>query len=64
MPTNDGCITLESVVHRGTLIAVAENGKAKPISVDCEQTRFNVYVKVCFILDFNWSNKDFKGYDK
>ena len=46
LPLNDGCFALESVVHRGTLVAIAETGKAKPINVDCEQTKFNVHVKV------------------
>jgi len=45
LPMSDGCIALESVVHRGTLIAVEETGKVKPISVDCEQTKFDVCVK-------------------
>ena len=52
LPLTDGCFAIESVVHRGTLIAMAETGKAKPINVHCEQTKFNVYVKVSFYVYF------------
>lgn len=43
---SEDCIALESVVHKGVLVAVEETGKAKPINVYCDQTKFNVYVKV------------------